>query len=42
MVLSEKRSIEGCQGAAEALSLLDSDAQRPVSPLRVRNKGDEV
>ena len=42
MVLSEKHSIKGCQGTAEALSPPDSDAQRPVFPLRVRNKGDEA
>ena len=42
MVSSEKRSIDGCQGTAEALSPPDSDAQRPVFHLRVRNKGDEA
>ena len=42
MVLSEKHSMKGCQGIAEALSPPDSDAQRPVFPLRVRDKGDEA
>ena len=34
--------MDGGPGIAETISIADSDAQRSVSPLRVRNQGDEV